>query len=56
MTFREELADDLARARTRTLRLVDFDDAELFRQYDRACVGDSSGRSTRLARECTKAS
>ncbi len=31
---RERLADDLARARTRTLRLVDFDDAELCRQYD----------------------
>ena len=34
MTSRERLADDLARARTRTLRLVDFDDAELRRQYD----------------------
>lgn len=34
MSFRERLADDLARARTRTLRLVDFDDAELCRQYD----------------------
>ncbi len=34
MTSRENLADDLARARTRTLRLVDFDDAELCRQYD----------------------
>ncbi len=34
MTSRERLADDLARARTRTLRLVDFDDAELCRQYD----------------------
>lgn len=31
---REGLADDLARARQRTLRLVDFDDAELCRQYD----------------------
>lgn len=31
---RQDLADDLARARTRTLRLVDFDDAELCRQYD----------------------
>lgn len=31
---RERLADDLARARTRTLRLVDFEDAELYRQYD----------------------
>ncbi|GAB3028277.1 ergothioneine biosynthesis protein EgtB [Mycobacterium bourgelatii] len=34
MTSREQLADELARARTRTLRLVDFDDAELYRQYD----------------------
>lgn len=34
MSFQERLADDLARARTRTLRLVDFDDAELCRQYD----------------------
>ncbi len=34
MTSRERLADDLARARARTLRLVDFDDAELWRQYD----------------------
>ena len=34
MTSRERLADDLARARARTLRLVDFDDAELSRQYD----------------------
>ena len=34
MTSREKLADDLARARTRTLRLVDFDDDELRRQYD----------------------
>src|SRR6185312_10871529 len=31
---RERLAGDLERARTRTLRLVDFDDAELRRQYD----------------------
>ena len=34
MTSRESLADGLARARTRTLRLVDFDDDELYRQYD----------------------
>jgi gamma-glutamyl hercynylcysteine S-oxide synthase len=34
VTSRERLADDLARARARTLRLVDFDDAELSRQYD----------------------
>jgi gamma-glutamyl hercynylcysteine S-oxide synthase len=34
VTSRERLADDLARVRTRTLRLVDFDDAELCRQYD----------------------
>jgi gamma-glutamyl hercynylcysteine S-oxide synthase len=34
VTSRDRLADDLARARTRTLRLVDFDDAELCRQYD----------------------
>ncbi|HUH70785.1 MAG TPA: ergothioneine biosynthesis protein EgtB [Mycobacterium sp.] len=34
MTSRERLADDLARARARTLLLVDFDDAELCRQYD----------------------
>ena len=34
MTARERLAGDLKRARTRTLRLVDFDDAELHRQYD----------------------
>ncbi|HTX96864.1 MAG TPA: ergothioneine biosynthesis protein EgtB [Mycobacterium sp.] len=34
MTSRQNLADDLARARTRTLRLVDFDDAELLRQYN----------------------
>ncbi|OBI73671.1 ergothioneine biosynthesis protein EgtB [Mycobacterium asiaticum] len=31
---KERLAGDLERARTRTLRLVDFDDAELHRQYD----------------------
>jgi len=30
---RETLADELARARERTLRLVEFDDAELHRQY-----------------------
>ncbi|MDD4868014.1 MAG: ergothioneine biosynthesis protein EgtB [Mycobacterium sp.] len=34
MTSRQRLADDMARARARTLRLVDFDDAELCRQYD----------------------
>lgn len=34
MTSRETLARDLAGARTRTLRLVDLDDAELCRQYD----------------------
>jgi len=34
VTSRESLADDLTRARTRTLRLVDFEDAELCRQYD----------------------
>jgi gamma-glutamyl hercynylcysteine S-oxide synthase len=34
VTSREVLADGLARARARTLRLVDFDDAELYRQYD----------------------
>ncbi|BAX94819.1 ergothioneine biosynthesis protein EgtB [Mycobacterium shigaense] len=34
MTARERLAADLERARTRTLSLVDFDDAELRRQYD----------------------
>ena len=34
MTSRERLAGDLERARTRTLRLVDFDDDELRRQYD----------------------
>jgi gamma-glutamyl hercynylcysteine S-oxide synthase len=34
VTSRERLAGDLERARTRTLRLVDFDDEELRRQYD----------------------
>ncbi|MGP4054625.1 ergothioneine biosynthesis protein EgtB [Mycobacterium sp. 4D054] len=34
MTTREVLAGELTRARDRTLRLVDFDDAELRRQYD----------------------
>ena len=34
MTSREALVRDLTRARERTLRLVDFDDAELHRQYD----------------------
>jgi gamma-glutamyl hercynylcysteine S-oxide synthase len=34
VTSRERLADDLARARARTLRLVEFDDAELWRQHD----------------------
>ncbi|KUI35254.1 iron(II)-dependent oxidoreductase EgtB [Mycobacterium sp. IS-1496] len=34
MTARDTLADELTRARDRTLRLVDFDDAELRRQYD----------------------
>ncbi|HZU46013.1 MAG TPA: SUMF1/EgtB/PvdO family nonheme iron enzyme, partial [Mycobacterium sp.] len=34
MSVREQLARDLTRARERTLRLVDFDDAELRRQYD----------------------
>jgi len=34
VTLREKLARDLRRARERTLRLVDFDDAELCRQYD----------------------
>jgi iron(II)-dependent oxidoreductase len=34
MTTREALARDLAAARDRTLRLVEFDDAELLRQYD----------------------
>lgn len=33
MTSREKLAGDLERARAQTLRLVDFDDAELRRQY-----------------------
>ncbi|ORJ53144.1 ergothioneine biosynthesis protein EgtB [Mycobacterium simiae] len=33
MTSRQRIADDLERARTRTLRLVDFDDDELHRQY-----------------------
>ncbi|ODR03930.1 iron(II)-dependent oxidoreductase EgtB [Mycobacterium sherrisii] len=34
MTSRQRIADDLERARARTLRLVDFDDDELHRQYD----------------------
>ena len=34
MTAREQLARELTTARDRTLRLVDFDDAELGRQYD----------------------
>ncbi|WP_197375220.1 ergothioneine biosynthesis protein EgtB [Mycolicibacterium baixiangningiae] len=34
MTPRDTLADGLTRARERTLRLVDLDDAELRRQYD----------------------
>lgn len=34
MTAREALADELTKARNRTLLLVDFDDAELRRQYD----------------------
>jgi iron(II)-dependent oxidoreductase len=34
MSLRETLARDLARARDRTLRLVEFDDDELRRQYD----------------------
>ncbi len=34
MTSRDLLARELTRARERTLRLVDFDDAELHRQYD----------------------
>jgi gamma-glutamyl hercynylcysteine S-oxide synthase len=34
VTSRETLARELSRARDRTLRLVDFDDAELRRQYD----------------------
>jgi gamma-glutamyl hercynylcysteine S-oxide synthase len=34
VTARETLARELTKARDRTLRLVDFDDAELGRQYD----------------------
>ncbi len=34
MSSRETLARDLARARERTLRLIDLDDTELRRQYD----------------------
>jgi gamma-glutamyl hercynylcysteine S-oxide synthase len=34
VTSRETLVRDMQRARQRTLRLVDFDDAELRRQYD----------------------
>ncbi len=34
MTARETLARELTKARDRTLRLVDFDDAELWHQYD----------------------
>jgi iron(II)-dependent oxidoreductase len=34
VTSRETLARELTKARDRTLRLVDFDDAELHRQYD----------------------
>jgi gamma-glutamyl hercynylcysteine S-oxide synthase len=34
LTSRETLARELTKARDRTLRLVDFDDAELHRQYD----------------------
>jgi gamma-glutamyl hercynylcysteine S-oxide synthase len=34
LTSRDALVDELTRARDRTLRLVDFDDAELRRQYD----------------------
>jgi gamma-glutamyl hercynylcysteine S-oxide synthase len=34
VTSRETLARELTKARDRTLRLVDFDDAELGRQYD----------------------
>src|SRR6188472_4432997 len=34
VTSRETLAHELTTARDRTLRLVDFDDAELHRQYD----------------------
>ncbi|MBW8710944.1 MAG: DinB family protein, partial [Mycobacterium sp.] len=33
-TARETLARELTKARDRTLRLVDFDEAELWRQYD----------------------
>ena len=34
MTTHDVLADELTKARQRTLRLVDFDDAEVRRQYD----------------------
>ena len=34
MSAPELLAAELTRARDRTLALVDFDDAELLRQYD----------------------
>jgi len=34
VTARETLARELTKARDRTLRLVDFDEAELWRQYD----------------------
>ena len=34
MNTRQGLADELTRARQRTLRLVEFDDDELRRQYD----------------------
>ena len=34
MSARETLADELTQARERTLRLVEFDDAELLRQHD----------------------
>ena len=34
MTARESLAQRLTKARDRTLALVEFDDAELHRQYD----------------------
>jgi gamma-glutamyl hercynylcysteine S-oxide synthase len=34
VTTREKIARELTKARDRTLRLVDFDDAELHRQYD----------------------
>ena len=34
MTAREVLSGELTAARNRTLRLVDFDDAEVRRQYD----------------------